>query len=229
MSTGGKMRTGNIILAELKHTYFAGNQNEFRSPRIASYGCGLIGFADLLLYLMEQDWRTGGAGGFATRGGKKYEEFISRLDRSFARVYSHIGLNGFSMAIAFNRRARRRGWPYRARWAIPRKRLPETICEMLENDIPVILSVGPGFHDRKGEHGVALYRNGRRTEVRARDHYVTVIGYEEDPESGERSFRIVSWGKEYRISASEYLNGSTGSIPFLGNLFSNVLYIRKTG
>ena len=104
------MRTGNIILAELKHTYFAGNQNEFRSPRIASYGCGLIGFADLLLYLMEQDWRTGGAGGFATRGGKKYEEFISRLDRSFARVYSHIGLNGFSMAIAFNRRARRRGW-----------------------------------------------------------------------------------------------------------------------
>ena len=66
------MQSGNIKLAELKHTYFAGNQNEFRSPRIASYGCGLIGFADLLLYLMEQDWRTGGAGGLGIRGGKYF-------------------------------------------------------------------------------------------------------------------------------------------------------------
>lgn len=270
-STATETSAAWIPVAGLKHRYLAGNQEEFLSPRIAQYGCGLIGFADLILYLTERDWqgRTPGTWGRGERslaeqgqrvqaeqqgqreqnagvpvfpdpgrrGGAKYEAFIQRLDRSFSRVYSGIGLNGFSMAAAFNRRARKRGWPWRARWAVPERKLLETVKEMLDNDIPVILSVGPGFRGDSEEGGVALYRDGTRTEVRARDHYVTVIGLEEKPsrtpgaslgEFGkELYFRVVSWGKEYRISVGEYMEGTAGSIPLIGKLFSNVLYIRR--
>ena len=231
-----------IPVAGLKHRYLAGNQEEFLSPRIAQYGCGLIGFADLILYLTERDWggqqaETPVFPDPGRRAGAKYEAFIRRLDRSFSRVYSGIGLNGFSMAAAFNRRARKRGWPWRARWAVPERKLLETVKEMLDNDIPVILSVGPGFRGDSEAGGVALYRDGERTEVRARDHYVTVIGLEEKPGAApgaslgefgkELYFRVVSWGKEYRISVGEYMEGTAGSIPLIGKLFSNVLYIRR--
>ena len=215
-----------IRKTELRHRYSAGNQESFSEAdrRIARYGCGLIGLADLILYLRERTWKEGGAGETGIHSGPVYDAFVRRMDHRLARARRKVGLNGFSMAAAFNSRARKRGWKLRARWGVPRERLLSSIREMLARDIPVILSVGPGFGRREHMKGTTLYRGNTPAE-RAFEHYVTVIGMEE---TGEKTwFRVMSWGREFRIDAEEYLRGVEGSIPLLGRFFSNILYVRE--
>ncbi len=220
MSEGGRK-------TELRHRYNAGNQESFSGEdrRIARYGCGLIGLADLILYLRERSWKQGGAGETGSHSGPVYDAFVRRMDRRLARARRKVGLNGFSMAAAFNSRARKRGWKLRARWGVPPSELLSSIREMLERDIPVILSVGPGFGRRDRLKGAALYQKGVPAD-RAFDHYVTVIGMEEN--EGKVWLRVMSWGREFRIDAEEYLHGVRRSIPLLGAFFSNILYIRGT-
>ena len=215
-----------IRKTELRHRYNAGNQESFSEAdrRIAQYGCGLIGLADLILYLRERSWQKGGAGETGSHSGPVYDTFVRRMDRRLARARRKVGLNGLSMAAAFNSRARKRGWNLRARWGVPLEKLLPSIREMLEKDIPVILSVGPGFGRREHMKGTVLYQ-GNVPADRAFEHYVTVIGMEE---TGEKVwFRVMSWGREFRIDAAEYLKGVERSIPLLGRFFSNILYIRE--
>ena len=101
---------------------------------------------------------------------------------------------------------------------------------MLEADIPVLLSVGPGFF-HKGQH-LPLYRrtsegNYERTNS-MRDHYVTVTGAlmiegSMVPGNGDM-LRISSWGHEYYINFSEYLDHVKKNDNFL---FSSILYIHE--
>ena len=78
--------------------------------------------------------------------------------------------------------------------------------------------------DRMHMKGTVLYQ-GNVPADRAFEHYVTVIGMEE---TGEKVwFRVMSWGREFRIDAEEYLRGVDRSIPLLGRFFSNILYIRE--
>ena len=149
-----------IRKTELRHRYSAGNQESFSEAdrRIARYGCGLIGLADLILYLRERTWKEGGAGETGIHSGPVYDAFVRRMDHRLARARRKVGLNGFSMAAAFNSRARKRGWKLRARWGVPREKLLSSIREMLARDIPVILSVGPGFGRREHMKGTTLYR-----------------------------------------------------------------------
>ena len=269
----------------LRGRYYAGDQNQFAplDQKIARYGCGLIGLTDLLLYLMEQDWkqpplrrfpaqgqenkvrttdrdqadagrpdsgqaakpgqtdagrpdRAAADRGMVVRhGGKAYESFVKSLDRRLAHVRSRVGLNGISMARAFNRRARQRGWSLRAAWGVPGEQILPRIREMLAADLPVILSIGPFFGKRGDPPGILLYPEKEpvpglpgvpgEPAVRAADHYVTVVGL--TTQGGEEWFRIVSWGICYLARVRDYMEGQRGRLPLLGRLFSNILYLRE--
>ena len=101
---------------------------------------------------------------------------------------------------------------------------------MLEADIPVLLSVGPGFF-HKGQHLPLYRRTPEGAYERAssmRDHYVTVTGVmttEDMMASGNGDMlRISSWGHEYYINFSEYLDHVKKNDNFL---FSSILYIHE--
>ena len=101
---------------------------------------------------------------------------------------------------------------------------------MLEEGIPVTLSIGP-----MGKHGVVFYdwvpktNNHYNFECNFHDelvagHYVTVTGFMEDEERGRRMLEISSWGRKYYIDYDEY---ELAVKKYSNFLFSNILYIRN--
>ena len=158
-----------------------------------------------------------------------YLDDIRKLTPDF-RVRGKLGITGFGLARRMNRIFRREKLPYRAKWSVGRKRLERRLFAMLEADIPVLLSVGPGFF-HKGQHLPLYRRTPEGAYERAssmRDHYVTVTGAlmiegSMVPGNGDM-LRISSWGHEYYINFSEYLDHVKKYDNFL---FSSILYIHE--
>ena len=245
---------------------YGGNQAWLSTEVERSFGCGLIAAADILRYLrgcdpeeMQVDADAPALSGLEELAGfvisrRDYLDDIRRLAADF-RIRGKLGITGFGLARRMNRIFRREGMPYRAKWSIGRKRLQRRLPEMLEADIPVLLSVGPGFFHKK-DH-LPLYR---RTETGVyektssmRDHYVTVTGLLRagDNADGSRS-RAVGVGADtgtmetvttgtaaaepvemLRISSWGY-EYYVNYIEYLDHvkkndnfLFSNILYIRE--
>ena len=111
-----------------------------------------------------------------------------------------------------------------------------SIIEMLKNDIPVPLSIGPTLFP---EHKVKLYKNdnvefenlsdlsGFHLTHETEGHYVTVTGLTIDNISNHTMIELSSWGNKYYMLFSEYIefmekyaNG--------GSLFTNIVYIKKS-
>ena len=238
----------------LKRSYGAGNQETAAAGAgkkenvIRKWGCGLIGLADLVQYLTERAAAGGPAGsGNAGRSdgpgkpdpagesedsaaetvalnGNAYLEYIRAFEEAYAGVYPRIGLNGLSMAAAFNRISEKKGWGLSASWGVREEELLPEIRRMLEEDLPVILSVGPAAFSR-GERGVRFYsRTGRPGGQLVQDHYVTVTGLTET--DGEAELDAVSWGRPYRFRMKDYLDYRKRQLPLLGAVSTNILRIR---
>lgn len=177
---------------------------------------------------------------------QEYLEDIRILSRDF-RIRGPLGITGFGLARRMNRIFRREQLPFRSKWSIGRKRLEKRLLEMLSEDIPVLLSVGPGFFHRKER--LPMYRPAEEQEGKGKnresggpeghrdftggftkansmhDHYVTVTGYLETGGAFPgRWLRISSWGGEYYVNHEEYMEHVRKYDNFL---FSSLLYIRK--
>lgn len=225
---------------------YGGNQAWLSTEVERSFGCGFIAAADILRYLRgrsdDSNFEEMSADldsvnrvavdsdrmGSGSLSKQDYLDDIRKLAPDF-RVRGKLGITGFGLARRMNRIFRREKLPYRAKWSIGRKRLERRLFEMLEADIPVLLSVGPGFF-HKGQHLPLYRRTPEGAYERAssmRDHYVTVTGalmIEESmvPGNGDM-LRISSWGHEYYINYGEYLDHIKQYDNFL---FSSILYIR---
>lgn len=209
--------------AELRGSYRAGDQNLFASgSALQKYGCGLVALGDLLRYLEAQ--RGEGTGKAETAS---YESEIKALNRGVSRVAGALGVGGFRLAAALNRRAAERCWGVRAVWGFRRDELLPGIRGMLGRDFPVVLSVGPGFSDRSGRAGILLRDLEGKPAARAVSHYLTVTAL--CAERGKRYFRVCSWGERFLMDADEYLERRTRGVPLLGECFSNALRIEERG
>ena len=226
---------------------YGGNQAWLSTEVERSFGCGFIAAADILRYLRGRsddsnfeemsvdldsvnriavDSDRMGSGSLSKQD---YLDDIRKLAPDF-RVRGKLGITGFGLARRMNRIFRREKLPYRAKWSVGRKRLERRLFAMLEADIPVLLSVGPGFF-HKGQHLPLYRRTPEGAYERAssmRDHYVTVTGVmttEDMMASGNGDMlRISSWGHEYYIYFSEYLDHVKKYDNFL---FSSILYIHE--
>lgn len=206
---------------------FGGNQRWLRKDAdkantLSDYGCGLISANDVLLHISDKANST---------SKEKYIAAIREMNRRYFHVLPFLGVSGimlsFYMRIYLFMHRKHFDKRYKVRWGVLPKRQFACIKEMLENDIPVVLSIGPGLiRERKKE--LPLYSlnepDGKPhfTQVNSvKDHYINVTGIIETENS--TMLEISSWGKRYYIDYNEYRDFVRKHDNYL---FSNILYIK---
>lgn len=216
---------------------FGGSQEWFPDRTIRDYGCGLIGASDVLLYIgcgeakdsenpfikepeMVKGQETAKIPSNIFRA-EDYERLVKMYRRYFP-ILPGFGMPGWFLSIGFNLWFRRHGFLWKARWGVPYKKMMESVAGMLEENLPVILSVGPHFPCFWRKEGLLLYQKEAghhlKPSVRTRAHYVVVTAV-----CGEW-LQISSWGREYYIRISEY---GEYVRKYSCPLFSNICLIRR--
>ena len=205
-------------------TDYWGNMQDYM---IHYFGCGVIAFTDLIAYQegyrslyksVEMDYiRTA-------------NDNLPIIGTGIERENNHYGIgpNGVSIVTAINSYYFVSGDSDKAswEWSLDDKEMLEDIRIMLDEDVPVIMSLGPNFPDvLTGTSGIVFYKlylpgdtdyiNTNSMEIyqfspsadkNVMGHYFTVTGIFKDDISGKTMLRISSWGSEYYIDYSAYRN-----------------------
>ena len=240
---------------------FGGNQewmkealDTWKGRAIGGYGCGLIGASDLLIHILGNgitDRSVSSVNPAYTSAPKEektytalkkddYISFIRYMEKRYFHIYPKLGLSGILLALGlnlfffFNRRSitESSGCRYTARWAVWPSNMLDRIKEMLSNDIPVIISIGPGFF-RKNK--LKFYKKGVNASgeetykqvTETKDHYVTITGVIEAKRPDNKDITLLeisSWGKKYYVNYAEYQQYVRHNDNYY---FSNILYIKK--
>lgn len=201
-------------MLELMHDYpkvhndgrisYGGSQSWAHSKPLETCGCGLVAAADTLLYLYR--WHFDGDAAPEIRTAwplerADYEKLMLRLNR-YMPIIPPFGMTGISLALGLNIYFAKYHMPYRMRWGVPAAQLWQRMEEMLRNDMPVILAIGPNFPLVWQKNRVPFYirtPNGDHVkQSSAKSHYVAVTGMDDE------YLRISSWGRLYYIRRSEY-------------------------
>ena len=204
------------MITELKHPLcavaypdgisFGGSQMHSDDSTLIKYGCGIVAVQEVLLYLTRYHGCPGRDlfGEMAFKAVVSSEEYHKTLDHLRAR-YLHLipsfGINGISLVIGLNAAFRRYGFPYRGQWKIASRNFYPCMEEMLRNDIPIIISVGPNFPDLWGKRTVSLNpeRNMRGIPAQGINaHYMIATGLDDE------CIHVSSWGRKYLIDRREY-------------------------
>lgn len=206
---------------ELKHTYLAvkgdqvfygGNQKMHPMKTFQKDGCGVIAGTDISAYLE----------GCFEMEEKDYYLKTEEMYEKFLPFRKNHGMSGFVFARGMNRYWREHQLPYHVSWGLPGFLLYNKMRKMLEQDIPVVLTVGPAAPWRKSEQGVNLYQktaDGRyEVKKQTRGHYMTVTGM------NEKWLRVSSWGEKYYIDKKEYLTYAK-KVSFY--FYTNAFYIKR--
>lgn len=240
---------------------FGGNQEwlkdtgrPWKGKAISGYGCGLIGASDLLIhvlgadiiadrYIMDDADSVSPDEIMTSKGNidrDRYIGFIRYMERRYFHIFPKLGLSGILLMLGlnlfffFNRKSIKdsSGCKLSARWAVRPSRILTCIKEMLENDIPVILSIGPGFlHKEKlkfyRKNITATGESSYKPVTETKDHYVTVTGVLEAKAKDDKDIvllEISSWGRKYYVNFEEYQKYVRKNDNYY---FSNILYIKK--
>lgn len=221
-----QIRHNYISVTDGQRRSFGGNQMLSSNKTMREVGCGVIAALDLLLYLCRT--REEASCAFfdeAAADGcideEEYDALALSLSRRFFPIIPKLGVNGIMLAGGLNHFFRRYALPYRASWGIGSRYIFTEIEEMLAQDIPVILSVGPNFPLFWQEHKLSFYgqnpHGGLLPACSINSHYVTVTGID------EKYLQISSWGREYYIDRAEYLDYIRRHS---GSLVSNIVKLR---
>lgn len=200
---------------------YGGNQVWSENAVIRKCGCGVISSLDLLLYLGRHHC---GDQAPETRPIplKDYDRMCVELSRRYIPLLPPFGTNGAALALGLNRVFSRYNMPFRASWQLSGSKMMSKVENMLDADIPVILSIGANFPLFWQDNRVNLYSRdslGRMRRVSsARAHYVTVTGSELN------DLRISSWGREYYINKGEYFSYIH---QHSNSIISNILMIER--
>lgn len=127
------------------------------------------------------------------------DEYMERVReiKKYCLLIPGFGINGIVLGLGFSMYCFFHKIPYWAFWSAQKGYLPRDIMGILEEDIPIVLGIGPNFPLFWGKHKVTLYKkveNDRFVEqTQTKAHYVVITGIE------DKWIRISSWGKEYYI------------------------------
>lgn len=190
-------------------------------------GCGVVAVLDLLIYLNRKNRVDNGrlSRDVSEHGPVRLETYntlLNELRRRYLPLIPGHGINGWMLALGINRFFIKNRMPYYAFWGVPYSLIWQRIEEMLREDIPVILSIGPNFpllwqkkeltlHIQTSDGG---FYPGPATHA----HYVTVTGMD------DTWLQISSWGRKYFINRNEYLQYVKAHS---ARLVSNILYVKK--
>ena len=206
-----------MFMIELQHPYisvkypgmasYGGGQQFSADPMLRRCGCGIIAATDLLLYL--SCWHAFGAvdyfAGLLSEEvipSPSYHACIQRMNRKYFPMIPYGGINGLMLMAGVQRFFHDHGMPYNARWCFLSDKLWKRMENMLRQDIPVILSVGPNFPVIWGDERVSLYRKTEDERYLpgpgAKSHFVTVTGMDAG------WLRVSSWGRIYYLNRKEF-------------------------
>ena len=220
------LRHSDVSVHIDNHDTYGGGQQHSRNAMVQRCGCGIIAATDTLLYLSRYHM---GFMPLPFRSLEKekvfpfslYDACILNMRRRFFPMIPYAGINGLMMMRGMERFFRKYHMPFSARWCFTRSGMWEKIEQMLQNDIPVIMSVGPNFPLLWGKEKTSFYvptPNGLRAATGAKAHYFTVTGMDEN------WLRISSWGRLFYLNRAEfetYVNHHSAGF------ISNILYIEK--
>lgn len=206
---------------------YGGCQTWSESKTMSRCGCGVVSSLDLILYLADRHPECPAEGIakellFDVIREKAYDDACRRLSRGYMPLVYPFGMNGLTLSLGLELYFRRHGFPYSARWGVRRSRLWSAVEEMLEQDIPVILSIGPNFPRVWENKTAALYT--RRPDgsgypaAATHSHFLNVTGMD------DRWLTVSSWGRKYYISKAEYEQYVSASS---NGLFSSIVYITR--
>jgi hypothetical protein len=154
------------------NTYYGGSQIWFPADRwfskdyiLHNYGCGTIATADLFLYLALQNKnRNTPETEIALRGSNQiiydnYDSYVRTIHDQYTKTQPIIAVLGTKIASAFNAYSRAYGFDLQAAWKLKLTYydMLDIMEEMLSQDIPVILSIGPNTPNLWGKKGIFFY------------------------------------------------------------------------
>ena len=201
----------------LNDSSFGGSQMWFQERSINRCGCGVVAAYDLILYITSgYDCRN--QNGISRND---YTAELKRIQKKYFPLLYPFGLTGIQLAVGMNRLFLDMALPYRASWSMTGKNLTSRIKDMLMDDIPVILSIGPNFPFFWEKHTLSLYRRERgvyRKASEVKGHYITVVGID------DVWMKISSWGRLYYIKLDEYQDYIAR---YSSSITSNLLRIKK--
>lgn len=223
-----QLKNPYISVSSGSYVSYGGNQMCSGNKTERTVGCGVVAALDLFLYLSRYHRgpeQTGRALSLPDAWPMDQQQYLALLrffrKRYFPLIPGH-GINGLSLAIGVNAYFIKNRIPFLALWGVPYGKLWTTIRAMLEQDIPVIFSVGPNFPVFWHHHKLRFYI--RRVDgayipgPQTHAHYVTITGMD------EQWLQIASWGRRYYIRREEYMDYVKNHS---ARLVSNILHIRK--
>jgi len=192
---------------------YGGAQNKSDSAVIRKCGCGLIAAADMFLYL---------EGKCQSIEQTEYDSFCRSLLPGYFQLIPPLGMNAITLCAGVNLYFRIHSMPYYALWGAGRKKFYRVITDMLAEDMPVILSIGPNFPLFWQKNKLTFYRKtadglyvGASS---AKAHFITVTGID------GIWMRVSSWGKQYYVNRNEFFRYIDDHS---NNIFSNILVIKE--
>ena len=197
---------------------YGGSQMWSDSATIRKCGCGIVAANDVLLYLQRKHQSL-----YSEMPDQEtYCAQLKTLQHTCFPILYPSGINGLLMVHGLNKLFRKKSLPYHASLATKESLLISRIRTMLQNDIPVILSIGPNFPRLWEKNGIGLYRKPVESDCnpgfscQTFSHYVVATAME------NKWLTVSSWGRKYHISISEYHEFVRDHSSFL---FSNVIKI----
>ena len=218
------LRNQYIAVSDGNKISYGGNQMLSESKTEREVGCGVVAALDLLLYLSRHDGNSDGEQTDAPIPLGEYNRLLHFMRRKYLPLIPKHGINGWMLTLGLNACFIKRHLPYLALWGVPYSRLWQETARMLEQDIPVIFSIGPNFPLFWQHNKLRLYT--RRSDesyvpcTQTHAHYVMITAMD------EQWLQISSWGKQYYIRKDEYL---TYVKAYSVRLVSNIVLIRKKG
>lgn len=221
------------------------------------YGCGTIAAADLFLYLSQKEkiLQTPITALAVNMENQivypNYTSYVKQIHDQYTKTLPVLAVLGPWAASAINTYSDYYGLGLQAswKWTLTYYDMYDLIEEMLEKDIPVILSIGPNTPNLWGRKGISFYElreidfhpSALQTDTEytveipkpyyykavkydINGHYVTVTGLIKDELTGRIMLRISSWGSLYYMNYEEYRD----YVENIGGTFtSSLIYIKK--
>lgn len=242
-----------IILPNGRSSY-GGNQGWFDKTKrfsidyiLHNYGCGTIAACDLFLYwAIQNSSYNNEETKLALKNGMinqdDYINYVYRIHLAYTRTPRWLGVLGPKLAHAINVYNKSYNIKYRAswKWKLSYDEMLDNIINMLENDIPVIFSVGPNTPNLWGKKEVNLYAKSEENDKVSNDsskdenkyikvksvngHYMTITGITIDGTTGRIILCVSSWGKKYYIDYDEYRDYIN---KYGGTYTSSMVYINR--
>ena len=191
---------------------YGGSQMWSSNQVIKKCGCGIVAAYDTVLYLRNS----------TSRSVNDYCKELDHLRHHYFPLLYPSGINGIVLVMGINKLLKRFSLSYYSIWAMAGGKILIRIREMLREDCPVILSIGPNFPFLWQKKALNMYcrmPDGHfKKSTQAFGHYVVVTGINDE------WLQISSWGRCYYLNIQEYRDYVRQNSNYL---FSNIVYIRK--